>query len=562
MDDLNISMEEYIRLEEEKAHRHGKVYNWETATYGKIWCDEDVHDLRSVETEFPAIFYNDALTYEVALSCEPTVSPLNDNQIDFRILLDESEDEDYTVMAALVIPISSDSSEESVDPSEDSLPLAPKLPLVSPFLCFNDSKANSESEPAEQRPERHESLTPSYEFPLAPVVALPWIRRRLAILVRPGEAIPFGRPYRTHPNRPRKLLTVRKRVGPFLARRLAWRCISHRSLDRHSSPDFTSDSSSSSSSSDSSSDISSGSSSDSLSDSSSVHSSGYGASPRLVYPSVIGFIFTFCWTISKSLTTLVPSSTPVPRSIASTHVDLLPPLKRFRDSYSSEDSGEEHMEIGSADVETVADLGINDRVRAHTEDGIGIGVEVATSDIREDEEEFEVEANAGGTTEIAVDPLVTGGISKPAGVDAPDLEGERASLADRFRSLGRENLRVRALLCIERDHFDSLRRHMALSQEEFHQLHKDRDDTQGRLIRTMTNTGYEMTPTAIQEMINRRVVEALGTREANKNIRLGKGNDEGGNGNGNGNGNGGGNENGNHNENDKDARPVVREYTY
>ncbi|GKA97752.1 hypothetical protein Tco_0825646, partial [Tanacetum coccineum] len=28
MDNPNITMEEYIRLEEEKAHRHGKVYNW------------------------------------------------------------------------------------------------------------------------------------------------------------------------------------------------------------------------------------------------------------------------------------------------------------------------------------------------------------------------------------------------------------------------------------------------------------------------------------------------------------------------------------------------------
>nr|GEY32572.1 hypothetical protein [Tanacetum cinerariifolium] len=36
MDDPNITMEEYIRLEEEKARRRGKVYNWETATYGKI----------------------------------------------------------------------------------------------------------------------------------------------------------------------------------------------------------------------------------------------------------------------------------------------------------------------------------------------------------------------------------------------------------------------------------------------------------------------------------------------------------------------------------------------
>ncbi|GJY88714.1 hypothetical protein Tco_0503342 [Tanacetum coccineum] len=96
MDDPNIIMEEYIRLEEEKARSHGKMYKWETATYGRIWYDDDVHDLRSVETKFPTIVFNNALTSEVALSCEPTVSPLNNNQIDFRILFDEPDDEDYT----------------------------------------------------------------------------------------------------------------------------------------------------------------------------------------------------------------------------------------------------------------------------------------------------------------------------------------------------------------------------------------------------------------------------------------------------------------------------------
>ncbi|GKB76793.1 hypothetical protein Tco_0943688 [Tanacetum coccineum] len=85
-------------LEEEKAHRHSKVYNWETATYGMIWCNEDVHDLRSVETEFPDIVFNDALTSKVALSCEPMVSSLNDYEINFRISFDESDDEDYTVI--------------------------------------------------------------------------------------------------------------------------------------------------------------------------------------------------------------------------------------------------------------------------------------------------------------------------------------------------------------------------------------------------------------------------------------------------------------------------------
>ncbi|GJV11358.1 hypothetical protein Tco_1352899 [Tanacetum coccineum] len=47
MDDPNITIKEYIRLEKEKARRRGQVYNWETATY----------------------VFNDALTSKVALSC-------------------------------------------------------------------------------------------------------------------------------------------------------------------------------------------------------------------------------------------------------------------------------------------------------------------------------------------------------------------------------------------------------------------------------------------------------------------------------------------------------------
>nr|GFA88352.1 hypothetical protein [Tanacetum cinerariifolium] len=68
MDHLNITMAEYIQLEEEKAHRRGHEYKWETATYGKIWYDEDVHYLRSFEKEFPAIVYNDSLTSEPEVS--------------------------------------------------------------------------------------------------------------------------------------------------------------------------------------------------------------------------------------------------------------------------------------------------------------------------------------------------------------------------------------------------------------------------------------------------------------------------------------------------------------
>ncbi|GKA52564.1 hypothetical protein Tco_0745879 [Tanacetum coccineum] len=202
------------------------------------------------------------------------------------------------------------------DPSEDSSPPALELPLVLPFLCSDDSEADSESEPAEQRLERHESLSVHDVMP--------------AILIRPGEAIPFGLPYRTHPNGPRKLLTARKRIGPFSARRLAWRHVSYCSSDRHSSPDFTLDSSSFGSSSDSSSDTSLGSPSDSLLDTSSVHSSGCDASgqtysgplirvasSRLVYPPVTTLRYSEAFSRWRS----APLSTPYPPTISESSPD-------------------------------------------------------------------------------------------------------------------------------------------------------------------------------------------------------------------------------------------------
>ncbi|GJU80428.1 hypothetical protein Tco_1282793 [Tanacetum coccineum] len=97
MDDPNLTMEEYIRLEEEKAHKREKVFNWQTATYGKIRVDDDLHNFSSVEAEFPAIVINDAVAPQDEIQCKSQVStPVND-EIDFRISFDESDDEDYTI---------------------------------------------------------------------------------------------------------------------------------------------------------------------------------------------------------------------------------------------------------------------------------------------------------------------------------------------------------------------------------------------------------------------------------------------------------------------------------
>ncbi|GJS74644.1 hypothetical protein Tco_0707485 [Tanacetum coccineum] len=95
MDNPNITMEEYIRLQEEKALSRGETFNWQTATYGKMeYCEDEDDCFTNFESEFPAIVLDD--TSREALSWEPTVSPLNDNEIDFRISFDESYDEDYT----------------------------------------------------------------------------------------------------------------------------------------------------------------------------------------------------------------------------------------------------------------------------------------------------------------------------------------------------------------------------------------------------------------------------------------------------------------------------------
>ncbi|GJS74894.1 hypothetical protein Tco_0724775 [Tanacetum coccineum] len=419
------------------------------------------------------------------------------------------------------------------DSSEDSLPPVPDLPLVLPFLCSDDTKADGESEPAEQRPvsSSRDTLAPLSEFPLAPVVAPLGIRR----------------------------------LRPVPARRLAWRRVSYHSSDsssssapsdhslsRHTPPDTTD------------------------ADSSTLHRFVYRSLARtLRHSSSSERLLDSSSPSSRPSrkrcrfhTASVPSPTYVSMLISPTPPDLLPPRKRFRDSYSPEDSKEEHMEVDTTDAEAVADVGISEGVVAHPEDGVGMGFEITASDVREDDEEFEAEASAADTREIVVDPFAIGDSSE----SSRGASGERASLVERIRSLRLEYLKVRAILSIERDRIDSIRWHMALSQEEFRQVHRDRDDTRRRLRRlesTMTITRSGMTPEAIEELVNRRVEEALAAHEATRaanaleaeNQSQNGSDDDNGNGdNKNGeNGNGG---NGNPNENGSGDRPVARECTY
>ncbi|GJR30610.1 putative reverse transcriptase domain-containing protein [Tanacetum coccineum] len=119
---------------------------------------------------------------------------------------------------------------------------------------------------------------------------------------------------------------------------------------------------------------------------------------------------------------------------------------------------------------------------------------------------------------------------------------ERTSLVKRIRSLRLEYLKIRATLSIERDRVDSIRWHMALSQEECHQVRKDCDDTRRKLRRlesTMTITCSGMTPEAIKELVNLRVEEALAAYEVTHAANALEANNQSQNGSDGNNGNGG-----------------------
>nr|GEW78580.1 retrovirus-related Pol polyprotein LINE-1 [Tanacetum cinerariifolium] len=389
-----------------------------------------------------------------------------------------------------------DSPDEMASPEYITL-----LPATLPFL-FTDSCEDSDPSKAFGSSEAPPSQDP-YVTTVAP------------ILIRPGEAIPLGRPYCTRPNGPQRDMTVRKRVGPLPTRRLAWRRVSPCFLNHRPS------------------------SSSSPTDSSPLYSLGLdvpgqahsGSSNRVVSPR-LGYLLSSSGDSSerplhssshsagpsrkrcRSPIDFVPSSAPVIGLLAPTRADLLPPHKRFRDSYSPETSMEEDIEIDTIETRDDRELDIVDRddVRDHIE-----------VDPMDDREEFE--ASAGDTVVLGIDlrsvPMVDEEIIEPVGGGSSsssgtrdgtvrsiedmsvDLDGaihdfypymsevcvdrivgiettqrkleanqmivsgERAGMAESIRSLRSENLKVRALLCIERDRVDSLPLHMSRSQEEF-----------------------------------------------------------------------------------------------
>nr|GFA18580.1 reverse transcriptase domain-containing protein [Tanacetum cinerariifolium] len=263
-------------------------------------------------------------------------------------------------MAISVISVSSDSSEEKSDPSEDpsSDHILP-LPAISPFFSSTDDSSDSDTPDTPPSPTHGTPFTEMTLSTQSTPVASGVLHRRIMILA-PGQPIPHGRPYCYHLNGPVHMMTVRKRVRPLPTHRLAVR----HSVDYSSSYHFSLDESLRDSSSSSSSETLLDPSLDDLSDSSSDHSlpaPSLGMRPSHHLCSFVPSIPRSSVAISdrpshdsssaspsrkrsRSPTASVPLSSHITGALSYTRADLLPLPKRIRSPESAK-----NLEVSSAE---------------------------------------------------------------------------------------------------------------------------------------------------------------------------------------------------------------------
>ncbi|GKD19921.1 hypothetical protein Tco_1209079, partial [Tanacetum coccineum] len=315
-------------------------------------------------------------------------------------------------------------STSEADPSESLPPPVSIAPMVSPFLCSDDSKSDTEIPSPRGMYHLHLMMLCLLEIPTAPIPPAPSavvapstdiishidvppeIRRRRAILIRLGQDIPIGRLYRTHPGGPCRVLTVRKSIIHSF-----WHSISGHSVSGHTPPVTT------------------------IADSSEPSRFVYPPLARTpqyrepyrrwrsaplstMYPPMIsessaGDSFSKssdgpsrkrC----RSSTAIVISSIHALRALVPSRADLLSPCKRFKDSISPEDSVEEDIDTDVlVDIEAYA-MAIGVAADINVEAGVDavIGIEVDVGVDVEDEVKGEVESNDRGTMVVGVDVVV------------------------------------------------------------------------------------------------------------------------------------------------------------
>ncbi|GJW45491.1 putative reverse transcriptase domain-containing protein [Tanacetum coccineum] len=169
----------------------------------------------------------------------------------------------------------------------------------------------------------------------------------------------------------------------------------------------------------------------------------------------------------------VPSSTPLMGSLAPTRVDSFPP--RIGDGDDVIDQLREEIVDASREDSSYSSSTRDDIVRSFED--MPIDLDDVVRDFYHHMSEVRIDRIVGIKT-----------VQRRLEADQLIAKGQRVSMIERIDSLRLENLKV----C------------------------RDRDDTRGRLRRTMTITLSDMTSEAIEKLVNRRVEEALAAHEATR----------------------------------------------
>ncbi|GJS04346.1 hypothetical protein Tco_0320854 [Tanacetum coccineum] len=260
----------------------------------------------------------------------------------------------------------------------------------------------------------------------------------------------------------------------------------------------------------------------------------------------------------RSPATTVPSSIPASRTLVPTHVNLLPPHKRFKDSISLEDSIEEdinadvlvNIEADVAAIEVTSDMDVE----------AGIGIEI--KDDIEDEDEGEAESSDRGTMKVGVDMvaridiqncmLMHDAVERLEQVEEVvqdiyghfmeiplqrvedietghrQLEAEslivsrgRDGLLDHVAALEKSNTKLQDTLRMKSVRADRLLRRMSFMEDELRHIHRFcyYDRLRFRRLEAFVARHHDYhslwyDPEEIAELINQRVSEALAIYEA------------------------------------------------
>ncbi|GKA77972.1 hypothetical protein Tco_0784509 [Tanacetum coccineum] len=301
-----------------------------------------------------------------------------------------------------VLELDTHSSSEA-DPLESSPPLGSVAPIVSPFLCSDDSESDTKILERHVSPTPHDAMLTRWRIRVAsrssspttstPEIPTASILPALSAIVAPSSEfplapdIPIGRLYRTHPGSPCRALTARKSVRPLPSHLLAL---------RRASPDTI------------------------IADSSTP--------PRFVYPplaktprcSEAYLRWSSAPLSTMSHVAFVTSFIHATRDLVLSRADLFPLRKRFRDFIPPKDMVEEDIdknvlkdiEADTTAIEVVVDRDVVTGVDAGIDMEVNVGVNV------EDEVEDEVESSDRGTIEVGVDVVV--GIDILDGMLIPD----------------------------------------------------------------------------------------------------------------------------------------------